>query len=159
MNNAVVESVVLGILTAISLWNLYEETEVRVLHRWGRSVTGEILRIKRYLPKDRDRQMFGGSDPMDSYETKCDYILSVRYHDGDRGRIRKDLIVPDFIAINCGISDPKYKEGAQVQVKALRALPGRIVVDSPAVRKRQTGILAYCCWIIAATVCLGMLLA
>ena len=103
--------------------------------------------------------MFGGSDPSASYEANCDYILTLRYTAEEQERIKKDLIVPGRIPVNCGLPAACFKEGMKVGVKWHPWLPGKVVVDSPEVRKRQTGLLAYCGWVAAALACGAVMLS
>ena len=140
-------------VSATSCYNLFEETANRILHRMGREAAGEILSVRRCIPKDQGRRMFGGSDPMKSYESNCDYILTLRYNDGKKERVKKDLIVPGRIPVVCGQPDPSYRAGMKVGLRIHSRLPGRVVVDAPEVRQRQTGPIAYCGWLLAALVC------
>ena len=146
------------VLAVLALFNLADELMIRYLHKKGTKGTATVTRVKRSMPKDRFR-FLTAKDDSNTYDTKCDYILSLKYARGGEEIEIKNLIVPALIKMSGGLAFPAFKSGDAVPIRYSEKLKKRVVIDNPEVKKAQNRVIDLLLWIICVAMSVMMLVA
>lgn len=150
-----------AVLAVLACANLFDELMTRYLHKAGTPGEGTVAEVKRSLPKDRFRVLVPReSDASNTYDVKCDYILSLKYSD-DVGReiLIRDLIVPATIKMSGGMGFPIFKAGDSVPIRYSKKHPKHAVIAMESVKRAQSKPLELIVWIVCALAALIMLIA
>ena len=143
--------IILAILEALAIYNLYDMVSVMLMHlgSGGVSTRGTIAALKKAMRRDRARLMFPTNGKLDTRDIPCDYLVDLAYEreDGEMVLI-KDFIIPSVMKLTGGSGTFVYREGQDVPLKVSRKLKKLAVVDLPEVRKRQVSWLWLVLWAI-----------
>ncbi len=150
------------LILLLSGWNFYEETLIRYLHKKGKQGMGTVVNVRKTIVKDKRSRWFGGgrSDMADTYDVKCDYIMSIDYMDGEKERHCRDIVVTDDIRVSGKLLYSAFREEEEVPI---RYLPGitRCVVDHPKAEEYECSMVKYVLWafcfLVAILLLIGMI--
>ena len=143
--------IILAILEALAIYNLYDMVSVMLMHlgSGGVSTRGTIAALKKAMRRDRARLMFPTNGKLDTRDIPCDYLVDLAYEreDGEMVLI-KNFIIPSVMKLTGGSGTFVYREGQDVPLKVSRKLKKLAVVDLPEVRKRQVSWVWLVLWVI-----------
>ena len=152
--------IIIGILEALALYNLYDTVTTMLMHLGssGVSTRGTIAALKKAMRRDRARLMVPTNGKLDTRDIPCDYLVDLAYEreDGEMVLIR-DFVIPAIMKLTAGSGTPVFREGQDVPLKVSRRLKKLAVVDLPEVRKRQVSWIWLALWILTV-VALGAIL-
>ena len=152
--------VILAILEALAVYNLYDTAATMLMHLSGRGVStrGTIAVLKKAMRRDRARLMFPTNGKLDTRDIPCDYLVDMAYEreNGEMVYI-KDFVIPSVMKLTAGSGTPVYREGQDLPLKVSRSFKKLAVVDLPEVRKRQVSWVWLILWIVTV-IALGMIL-
>ncbi|MBQ2095624.1 MAG: hypothetical protein II474_06945 [Firmicutes bacterium] len=143
--------IILAILEALAIYNLYDMVSVMLMHlgSGGVSTRGTIAALKKAMRRDRARLMFPTNGKLDTRDIPCDYLVDLAYEreDGEMVLI-KNFIIPSVMMLTGGSGTFVYREGQDVLLKVSRKLKKLAVVDLPEVRKRQVSWVWLVLWVL-----------
>lgn len=144
--------ILISILEALAVYNLYDTVVTMVLHLSSRGVStrGTVAELKKAMRRDRARLFVPTNGKLDSRDIPCDYLADVAYERED-GEIvlLKDFVIPSIMKLTAGSGTPIYREGQDLPLKVSRKFKKMAVVDLPEVRKRQVSWLWLVLWVLS----------
>ena len=147
------------LILCLAGWNLYEETVIRYLHKKGICGTGVVKQVKRTLVKDNRKRAFSKSDMANTYDSKCEYIMTIAYNDGVKERVAKDMVVTDDIRVSGRLLYSNYAVEDEIPLRYSAKLK-KCVVDKPKVIGYECSTFKYVCWVfcfaVAVLLMIGM---
>lgn len=152
--------IVLGILEALAVYNLYDTATTMWMHLSNRGIStrGTVAELKKVMRRDRARLMVPTNGKLDTRDIPCDYLVDLAYErEGGEMVLLKDFVIPSIMKLTAGSGTPVYREGQDLPLKVSRRLKKLAVVDLPEVRRRQVSWVWLILWILTVFV-LGAIL-
>jgi hypothetical protein len=152
--------IILIILEALAVYNLYDVAVTMLLHLSGRGVStrGTIAELKKAMRRDRARLFVPTNGKLDSRDIPCDYLADVAYEREDGELVLlKDFVIPSTMKLTAGSATPIYRDGQSLPLKVSRKFKKMAVVDLPDVRRRQVSWLWLGLWVLSV-VALGAII-
>lgn len=152
--------IVLGILEALAVYNLYDTATTMWMHLSNRGIStrGTVAELKKAMRRDRARLMVPTNGKLDTRDIPCDYLVDLAYErEGGEMVLLKDFVIPSIMKLTAGSGTPVYREGQDLPLKVSRRLKKLAVVDLPEVRRRQVSWVWLILWILTVFV-LGAIL-
>ncbi len=151
--------VVLIVLEALAVYNLYDTASVMWMHlsRGGARTRGTIASLKKAMRRDRARLMVPTNGKLDTRDIPCDYLVDLAYErEGGELVLIHDYVIPSVMKLTAGSGTPVYREGQDLPLKVSRKLKKLAVVDLPEVRRRQVNWVWLVLWFVTVIVLGGI---